>query len=79
MCCFQCFSEVKENGVNGEDAVRDPNIFRETREKEEVYILTVHQVNTNINRIQKKKQHVSILALKQKLIADGQLFLNLEK
>lgn len=32
------FSEVKENGVE-EDAVRDPNIFRETREKEEVYIL----------------------------------------
>lgn len=36
LCIY--FSEVKENGVE-EDAVRDPNIFRETREKEEVYIL----------------------------------------
>jgi len=37
---LRCFSEVRENGVKEEDEViRDPNIFRETREREEVYIL----------------------------------------
>ena len=31
------YSEENHVGGTEEDAVRDPNIFRETREKEEVY------------------------------------------
>jgi len=59
-CCLCIFSEVKQNGVSEEDAVRDPSIFRETREKEEVYILMIHGQTTLTSPISlNKKSRIS--------------------
>ena len=45
-CLVVCCSEVKENGLTEEEAVRDPTIYRETREKEEVYTGDLVPYNT---------------------------------
>ncbi|XP_053384097.1 uncharacterized protein LOC123536284 isoform X10 [Mercenaria mercenaria] len=37
-------SDISENGISEEDAVRDPNIFRETHEKEEVHFAEMNSV-----------------------------------